>query len=144
MSRLEVPEGTHVHAADAAAHSLGANAVTSIFEDEYRDEIDVDQSGDNDYVSDQLVSRKLVAVETDVDIKQADFDRALGEHSEKVAARQGFLEGIEKITGVKVPVNVNAVEVFVSAILEILLLSDDETKAKLAEHVKSFQRAKQA
>jgi hypothetical protein len=130
MSRLEVPEGTDIHAADAAAHSLGANSVTSIFEDEYRGA--------------EIIARKLIAVETDARANQDEFNAALDKFSKKVEVRRSFLKGVEDITGVKVPVNVNATEDFVGALLEMLLLSDDDTKAKLTDHVKSFQKARQA
>jgi hypothetical protein len=129
MSRLEVPEGTDIHAADAAAHSLGANSVATIFEDEYRGA--------------EIISRKLVAVETDTRANQDEFNAALDKFSKKVAIRRNFLKGVEDITGVKI-VNANAVEDFIGALLEVLLLSDDDTKAKLTDHVKLFQKARQA
>lgn len=123
MSRLKVPEGTHIHAVDAAAHSLGASTVTSFFDDEDKDHL------------------KLVEIETDTDIKQADFDKALSKHAKKVTARQDFLKGVAEITGTAIPVNVNATEAFVSALLEVILLSDDETKKKLVDHVKAYRDA---
>jgi hypothetical protein len=53
------------------------------------------------------------------------------------SARQDILKKVEEITGVKITDR----DV---PLLEILFLSDDETKTKLVEHLKSFQKAKQA
>jgi hypothetical protein len=88
MSRLEVPEGTHIHVADAAAHSLGASNVWSVF--------------DNEYDGDYLVSQKLVAVETDNDIKQADFDAALKKQkTPQVADTKKSLIGTDRVAALE-------------------------------------------